>query len=41
MDVHEVVNFGVMALKQRAYSVTTKLQAVKATEKSSKKAAAR
>ena len=40
MDVHEVVDFEAMASKQRAYSVTTKLQAVKAAEKSSKEAAA-
>ena len=40
MDVHEVIDFGAMALKQRAYSVTTKLQAIEEAEKSSKEAAA-
>ena len=38
--MHEVVDFEVMASKRRAYSVTTKLQAVKAAEKSLKEAAA-
>ena len=41
VDVHEVVNFGTMASNQRAYSVTTTLQAFEAAEKSSKEAAAR
>ena len=40
MDVHKVVNFGVTAAKQRAYSVRTKLQAIEAVEKNSKEAVA-
>ena len=43
VDVHEVIDFiatcTCMELKQRAYSVTTKLQTVEAAENSSKEAA--